>query len=60
MFNIIQGCIHYREVASAERFHAGLDPRLFPLLVKVVTGFDVISIAYACSVRLFIYVANYK
>jgi hypothetical protein len=26
MFNTIQGCIRYREVASVERFHTGLDP----------------------------------
>ena len=26
MFNTIQGCIRYREVACAERFYPGLDP----------------------------------
>ena len=28
MFNTIQGCIRCRKVASAERFYAGLDPRV--------------------------------
>ena len=32
MFNTIQGCIRYREGASAERFKAGLDP---PIPIKI-------------------------